>query len=76
MIKKHIKPIIEITLYFSLLVVVAGLLGIFLKPSVTGAVVLNNNLDTGSVSSITTYLLIALAFFVVYAFYLNIQKKK
>ncbi len=75
MVKKHIKQIIEVTIAFSLLVVVAGLLGFFLKPSITGAVVLNRNIDLGSAPSIVTYLLIALAFFVVYALYLNIKKK-
>lgn len=74
MIKEHTKQIIEITMAFSLLVVVAGLLGFFLKPSVTGAVVLNNDIDPGNVQSIVVYLLIALAFFIVYALY--IQRKK
>ena len=76
MIKEHIKQIIEVTIAFSLLVVVAGFLGIFLKPSVTGMVVLNNNIDPGSSQSIAIYLLIALVFFVVYALYLNINKKR
>ena len=76
MIKKHTKQIIEVTMAFSLLVVVAGLLGIFLKPSVTGAVVLNNELSPSSAESITIYLVIALVFFVVYTLYLNMKKNK
>ena len=76
MIKKHIKQIIEITIPFALLAVVAGLLGIFSKPSITGAVVLNNDLNQSSSQSIITYLFIALVFFIIYALYLNIKKKK
>jgi len=73
--KKHLSHILKTTISFSLLLVVAGFLAIFLKPTVTGAVVLNNNLNQSSRETIVIFLFIALVFFVVYAAHLNLTKK-
>ncbi|MEA2037584.1 MAG: hypothetical protein U9O94_08800 [Nanoarchaeota archaeon] len=72
MIKKNISQITRVTIAFSLIVVVAGLLGFFFEPSILGAVVLNNQVD--KINHPTLYLFVSLAFFVVYALYLNIKK--
>ena len=72
--KEQTKQIIEITLSFSLLALIAGLFGLFFKPTITGAVVLNNDFAKSSFESFSVYLIVALIFLVIYALYVNKKK--